>query len=182
MNYVPDAAICPRCGSPMDVRSVQELFSMLGGMQSPAMQPAGQPGPSGMGSWPGQAYPQQAYPQSGYGMQPAEYYDPDQSIADGVMSVAGGMLGGLLRRRMQRHVEQRVIPAMEASQEQARQRWAQSSSDQAAIVERYPELRCCMRDQVVFLAGGTASVPTSDLSLPITLAQADQVVSRLRAS
>jgi hypothetical protein len=42
-----------------------------------------------------------------------------------------------------------------------------------AIAERYPELRCCFRDQVIFLAGGTRTVPLSDASSEITLARAD---------
>lgn len=45
---------------------------------------------------------------------------------------------------------------------------------------RYPELRGCMKDQVVFLDGGMRAIPVSDLKLPVTLAQADAVVARLR--
>jgi hypothetical protein len=47
-------------------------------------------------------------------------------------------------------------------------------------VARYPELRGCMKDQVVFLDGGYKTVPVSELKMPVTLAQADDVVSRLR--
>jgi hypothetical protein len=47
-------------------------------------------------------------------------------------------------------------------------------------VARYPELRGCTTDQVIFLDGGTRTVPVSELRMPVTLAQADQVVARLR--
>ena len=57
----------------------------------------------------------------------------------------------------------------------------QSRQEQAAIVERHPGLRGCLRDQVIFLAGGTRVVPLADVSLPITLTQADALVHRLRA-
>ena len=45
---------------------------------------------------------------------------------------------------------------------------------------RYPELRACTKDQVVFLDGGSRTVPVSELHMPVTLAQADSVVAQLR--
>ena len=66
--------------------------------------------------------------------------------------------------------------------DQARQQWQPSPDDQAAIVQRYPDLRGCMRDQVVFLDGRSLAVPISEIRMPITLAQADALVARLRAS
>jgi hypothetical protein len=69
---------------------------------------------------------------------------------------------------------------MEAKAAQAQQQWEQSQAEQEAIVARYPELRGCLTDQVVFLDGGYRTVPVSELKMPITLAQADDVVSRLR--
>ena len=53
--------------------------------------------------------------------------------------------------------------------------------DQAAIVQRYPDLRGCMRDRVVFLEGGSRTVPITEIRMPITLAEADALVARLRA-
>ena len=45
---------------------------------------------------------------------------------------------------------------------------------------RYPELRMCMKDQVVFLDGGSRTVPISEIPVPVTPTQADAVVARLR--
>jgi hypothetical protein len=47
-------------------------------------------------------------------------------------------------------------------------------------VQRYPELRGCLADRVIFLDGGYKTVPMSELTMPVTLAQADAVVTRLR--
>jgi hypothetical protein len=47
-------------------------------------------------------------------------------------------------------------------------------------VARYPELRACTKDQVIFLVDGYQTIPVSELKLPLTLAQADAVVARLR--
>jgi hypothetical protein len=56
----------------------------------------------------------------------------------------------------------------------------QFEHEQRAIVERHPDLRACLRDQVIFLPGGTRTLPLTQLR-PITLAEADAVVARLRA-
>ena len=56
----------------------------------------------------------------------------------------------------------------------------QTKAEQDAIVARYPELRGCTRDQVVFVDGGYQTAPFSELTTPATLAQADAVVARLR--
>jgi hypothetical protein len=69
---------------------------------------------------------------------------------------------------------------MQAKAAQSQQQWEQSKAEQDAIVTRYPELRGCMKDQVVFLDGGQRTVPVSELKQPVTLAQADAIVARLR--
>ncbi len=66
------------------------------------------------------------------------------------------------------------MPTLEARADQARQ-------EQVAIAQRYPDLRCCMSDQVLFLDGGTRVVPLADVATEITLARADAVVAALRA-
>jgi hypothetical protein len=52
--------------------------------------------------------------------------------------------------------------------------------EQIAIAERYPDLRACMNDNVVFLAGGSRAVPVPNLTGGFTLEQADAVVAQLR--
>lgn len=101
-------------------------------------------------------------------------------IGGAVLGAALGFAGRAIGKRMKRAFEERVVPAMEAKAAQAQQQFEQSKADQDAIVERYPELRGCMKDQVVFLDGGYKTVPVSELKMPVTLAQADDVVARLR--
>jgi hypothetical protein len=50
---------------------------------------------------------------------------------------------------------------------------------QIAVAERYPDLRACMTDKVVFLAGGAAVAPMPNLAT-VTLQQADALVAQLR--
>jgi hypothetical protein len=110
-------------------------------------------------------------------------FDGD-SVADDlgavVLTTALGFAGRALAKRMKRAFDEKVMPAMEAKAAQAQQQWEQSKAEQDAIVQRYPELRGCMKDQVVFVDGGYRTVPVSELKLPVTLAQADAVVARLR--
>ena len=107
--------------------------------------------------------------------------DPVQEIANTVLGAAFKFAGRSIGKRMQRAFEERIGPALEARAAQARQQWQQSRDEQAAIVERYPDLRGCLRDQVVFLDGGSRSVPITEIRMPVTLAQADALVDRLRA-
>ncbi len=164
--------MCPRCGSGADVRTVGELFAMMNGMQDDALRQAQQE------RWQDQA-------QRSRGSRP--YTDPaayalGQEIANTVLGAASRFLGrdiGKRRRptfgeRIQQTFEDRVGPVLDA-------RLGQSRQDQAAIVERYPELRGCLRDEVIFLDGGSRWVPISDIRMPVTLAAADELVSRLRA-
>jgi len=101
-------------------------------------------------------------------------------IGGAVFGAALGFAGRAIGRRMKRAFEEKVMPAMEARATQAQQQWEQTKAEQNAIVERYPELRGCMKDQVVFLDGGYRTAPVSELKMPVTLAQADDVVARLR--
>jgi hypothetical protein len=185
--YGTQQSACPRCGSTADVRTVQDLVAMMSGQAQASPMPG--PGPSqqsGYGPGPG-PYAEPFYgPESGYGQGPGpapsrgyesrEYgaNSPDQEIADVVLGLAGRFIGKAIKNRMQRAMEERVMPTVNARAEQQRQQMA-------AIAERYPELRGCLRDQVIFLAGGTRTVPMSEVSLPqVTLAQADALVAQLR--
>jgi hypothetical protein len=107
--------------------------------------------------------------------------DPVQAIANAVLGSAFKFAGRGIGKRIQKAYEERIGPAMEARAAQARQQWQPSFDDQAAIIQRYPDLRGCMRDQVVFLDGGSRSVPITEIRMPVTLAQADAIVARLRA-
>ena len=101
-------------------------------------------------------------------------------VGGAVLGAALGFAGRAIGRRMKKAFEEKVVPAMEAKAAQAQQQWEQSKAEQDAIVARYPELRGCMKDQVIFLEGGQRTVPVSELKQPVTLAQADSIVARLR--
>ena len=92
-----------------------------------------------------------------------------------VMDAATKFVGRAISRRLKRAFDERVVPAMAARQEGALR-------EQIAIAERYPDLRACMNDNVVFLAGGSRAVPVprSNLTGGFTLEQADAVVAQLR--
>ena len=98
-----------------------------------------------------------------------------------MLGAAAKFAGRGFAKRLQKAYEEKIAPAVAAKAAQARQQWQPSAEDQAAIVQRYPDLRGCMRDQVVFLAGGSRTVPITEIRMPITLASADALVDRLRA-
>jgi hypothetical protein len=50
---------------------------------------------------------------------------------------------------------------------------------QIAIAERHPDLRACLTDQVIFLDGGSRTLPMPKLNT-ITVEQADAMVAQLR--
>lgn len=106
--------------------------------------------------------------------------NPIDDVGGAVLGAALGFAGRAIGRRMKKAFEEKVMPAMEAKAAQAQQQWEQSKSEQDAIVARYPELRGCTKDQVVFLDGGVRTVPVSEIKMPVTMAQADSIVERLR--
>jgi hypothetical protein len=106
--------------------------------------------------------------------------NPLDDIGDAVLGGVLGFAGRAIGRRMKKAFEEKVMPAMEARAAQGQQQWEQSKAEQDAIVARYPELRSCMKDQVVFLDGGSRTVPLSEIRMPVTLAQADSIVAQLR--
>jgi hypothetical protein len=73
------------------------------------------------------------------------------------MDAATKFIGGAIGRRVKRAYEERVVPAVAGKQDAMLR-------EQIAIAERYPDLRACLTDNVVFLAGGNRVVPMSSLS------------------
>lgn len=96
-----------------------------------------------------------------------------------VMDAATKFVGRAFSRRLKRAIDERVVPAMAARQE-AMARQEGMLREQIAIAERHPDLRACLSDKLVFLAGGRRTVPMpSDLS-GLTMAHADAIVAQLR--
>ncbi len=99
-------------------------------------------------------------------------YSPGQDLAGLAMSEAAKFIGRRIGRRAQRAAD-RVQPAVPAKNQEVLR-------TQIAIADKYPELRACLGDSVIFLAGGYRVLPMPDLSA-LTMQQADDLVATLRA-
>ena len=182
---------------------MRELFDMMNGAREQAFQRMGQFGQPGSGPGQGQ---QAGHPDDGdydhYNVEGSDRTmrgnrnwnstrrgnDFDLNLGDNladdiggaVLGAAFGLAGRAFGRKMKQAFEDKVVPAMQARAAQAQGQFEQQKAEQDAIAARYPELRGCMKDQVVFLDGGTRTVPVSEIKMPVTMAQADGVVARLR--
>ena len=193
--------MCPQCGSSAEVRTARELFDIMNGAREQAFQRLNQFRHPGSGPAQGQWQGEGSADDDDYDHYNVEGSDPklranrgrnqgqrggdfdfgsgDSIIDDvggAVLGAALGFAGRAIGRRMKKAFEEKVIPAMEAKAAQ----FEQSKAEQEAIVARYPELRGCTKDQVVFVDGGMRTVPISEIKMPVTLAQADSIVARLR--
>lgn len=206
MAYQQGLSICPQCGSSEQVRTVRELFDTMNSAFEQNFQRTNQFGQPGFG--PGQGTDDDDYDHynvegsdarrglggfggrgrfGGFGGRRSGDYGFDSGSGDLGADIAGAAISGALGfagraigKRIQRAVEEKVVPAMQSRTAQAQQQWEQSKADQQAIVERYPELRGCMRDNVLFLDGGMRTAPIKDIKMPVTMDQADALVARLR--
>lgn len=184
--------MCPHCGSSADVRTARELFDMMNAAQGQAFQALnqrfGRPGfPPGGNNADDDDYDhynvEGSSPRNRNRSGRGDFDlgdNPLDDIGGAVLGAALGFAGRAIGRRMKKAFDERVVPAMEAKAAQAQQQFEQQRAEQDAIVARYPELRACTKDQVVFLDGGSRTVPVSDIVMPVTAAQADAVVARLR--
>lgn len=98
--------------------------------------------------------------------------DIEGAIAGIAMGAAARFIGRKVGRRVQQAYTERVVPAM-AARQQATLR------EQIAIAERHPDIRACLNDNVIFLAGGSRVLPMPRLDT-LTVAQADALVAQLR--
>jgi hypothetical protein len=160
-----EPAVCPSCGTSDQVRTVQQLFDLLHGVQAEAQQRADQASQA--------PRPPRRTEPVGIDLQFQDQAEPSQQMANSVLETAGHFLGKAIGKRVHQTYQDRILPALDEQAEHSRQ-------EQATIVERHPDLRGCMRDQVLFVAGGTRVVPMAD-AMPITLAHTDALVEQLRA-
>jgi hypothetical protein len=126
---------------------------------------AAEPRPGRPGRWPGRGSPLPDNP-IGDGL------SLEDDIAGAALNVAARFIGRAISRRVQRTVSEQVVPALAARQEA-------TLRAQIEIAERHPDLRACLTDQVVFLAGGRRALPMPSLT-GLTVEQADALVARLR--
>ena len=98
--------------------------------------------------------------------------DVEDQIAGAAIGAATRFIGRRIGKRMQQAYTERLQPAMTAKREELLR-------ETAAIAERHPGLRACLTDRVVFLAGGSRTVPLDNLTGPLTVEQADALVAQL---
>jgi hypothetical protein len=187
-------AVCPQCGSTESVHSIQELAAQAQARLNAQPQMGGQ---GGMGASGGQAGPTPGWaqeptagpPQGGWqggGWQGGGWqgnsgyrgYGENVGVGDDIaglaMGVAGRFLGRAIGRRVERAMTEKILPTLQA-------RGQQALATQMAIAQRYPELRACLTDKVIFLAGGSRTAPMTGVNFStVTMEQADALVASLR--
>ena len=94
------------------------------------------------------------------------------AIADVALGAAARFVGRAVSRRVQRAMTERVMPAMATDREAILR-------EQIAVAERYPGIRACMTDNVIFLQGGSRVAPMPNLAT-LTMQQADSIVAELQ--
>lgn len=168
---------CPQCGRSEQVHSVQELADLarmrLGQTQQGLK---ASPPQSGLRGWEAEPRPiRQDRNTIGYGGESASSIAGSiaDDVAGAVIGEAARFIGRAIGRRVQRTYAERVQPAMATAQEAMLR-------NQIAIAERHPDLRGCMSDQVIFLAGGNRVLPFPNLAT-LTIDQADALVATLRS-
>jgi hypothetical protein len=139
----------------------------------PAQPPGYQPGPqpdvlAGPESWQSQPPPRRSSWDSGSAADTFE-----EAIGEAVLGAATKAIGRVIGRKMRQAYNERIAPAMAARQEAA-------LNERVAIAQRHPDLRACLRDQVVFLVGGTRVLPLASAMQVRTVEQSDALVAQLR--
>jgi hypothetical protein len=97
----------------------------------------------------------------------------EEAIGEAVLGAATKAIGRVIGRKMRQAYNDRIAPAMAARQEAV-------LSERMAIAQRHPDLRACLNDQVVFLAGGTRVLPLASAMQVRTVEQSDALVAQLR--
>jgi hypothetical protein len=142
---------------------------------------AGPPQPGGGGAGPGWARnPRSGQPRPGFPGIGSILSDAardggsvQDDIAAAALGAATGFLGRKIGKKMQQAFNERVVPAMAARQNAM-------TGTYAEIAQRHPDLRACLNDHVIFLAGGSRVLPMPSLGPTLTVEQADALVNQLR--
>jgi hypothetical protein len=135
-------APCPRCGDAAGTQPLRAVFAGMRERRDEAGEAASRrhvkPAPP--------RHPPTAGEGGGTGPYPAEWI---------VFDAAAAAVGEVWRRTVSKPFKERVAPEISRHQDAGMQRFF-------AALDRHPELWCCQRDQVVFLAGGRRTVPLDD--------------------
>jgi hypothetical protein len=184
VTYGQAGEVCPQCGSSAAVHAIQELAAL-------AQARLGQQPGYGAAPQQGWAAEPQTGPEPGYAAQPrpgpppgswqrsgarspgGDNLTPGEDLAGLAMTTAARFIGRAMGRRVQRTNTRQVLPTLAAHAEALLR-------EQIAIAERYPDLRACLTDQVIFLSGGSHVLPMPNLAT-LTLEQSDALVATLRS-
>jgi hypothetical protein len=134
----------------------------------PGYQAGPPPGYQGAESWQSQPPPLRRSWDSG-----SDASTFEDAIGEAVLGAATKAIGRVIGRKMRQAYTERVAPAMAARQESV-------LNERIAIAQRHPDLRACLRDQVIFLAGGTRVLPLASAMRVRTVEQSDALVAQLR--
>jgi hypothetical protein len=99
-------------------------------------------------------------------------------LFDFIVAASAHVLRQTVGRRMKRYYQERLLPEADKNRT-ARHR------QQLELAERYPDLRICISDQVIFVAGGSRAIPLNRLRRrrPADLdAAIGALIAELRAS
>ena len=140
----------------------------------PTAQPPGyQPGPTpqylpGPEQWQDQPPPRRRSWDSG-----SDASSIEDAIGEAVLGAATKAIGRVIGRKMRQAYNEKIAPAMAARADAV-------LNERVAIAQRHPDLRACLRDQVVFLVGGTRVLPLATAMKVRTIEQSDALVAQLR--
>jgi hypothetical protein len=101
------------------------------------------------------------------------------SLGDDLAGAVGAAAAGAAARFLSRKIGRKVQDRLEQAMSTVAAKQQDTLQQQIAIAERHPDLRACLNDQVVFLAGGTSTQPMPNLAT-ITVEQSDALVIQLR--
>jgi hypothetical protein len=177
---------CPQCGTTVAVHSISELAALAQMQLNRVQQGSPQQGAPQQGwnaepqagplpGWAGEPQagpPPGSFPRRPGGFDVGSLGDSiDQAIGDVALGAAARFIGKAVSRRLQRTVSDRIMPAM-AGQQQAMLR------TQIQVAEQHPDIRACLNDHVIFLAGGSRVLPMPNIAA-LTTEQADALVAQL---
>ena len=141
----PPRSSCPRCGDVEAVRQLREALAggrdLTDGSRQRALAAAQQYRARPAGPGPGEASGE-----SGGGPPPVSWL---------LMDFAAEAAGEIWRRTVARKFKEQVVPAVNG-------RIAAGFQGLVTALDRHPDLWCCQREAVVFLAGGHRTVPMSE--------------------
>ena len=143
------------------------------GYQPGPTPPGYQPGPTpqylpGPEQWQDQPPPRRRSWDSG-----SDASSIEDAIGEAVLGAATKAIGRVIGRKMRQAYNEKIAPAMAARADAV-------LNERVAIAQRHPDLRACLRDQVVFLIGGTRVLPLAAAMKVRTVEQSDALVAQLR--